>query len=196
MDHCVDARIDNFGFGRVIGRSSQFSVTRDKFRLKYAVGLFVSVIAAGVVVISAIVFVGLRWPSKQGAQGEKGSPFCCPEDMRETLRYINTSANPCRDFFAYVCSGVISNRLWPEDNSQAEFERMVFTGVMPPGTPRSPAGEFLVEFRRSCLESIARGEFHQCACRRPRSKRASFPEEHGREESVHLRCKVNSPVQA
>ncbi|KAL1435818.1 hypothetical protein MTO96_010596 [Rhipicephalus appendiculatus] len=141
------------------GRSSQFSVTRDKFRLKFALCVSVSVIAAAVVVISAIVFVGWRWPAKQKAQGEKGSPFCCPEDMRETLRYINTSANPCRDFFAYVCSGVISNRLWPEDNSQAEFERMVFTGVMPPGTPRSPAGEFLVEFRRSCLESIARENF-------------------------------------
>ncbi|KAH8020516.1 hypothetical protein HPB51_002465 [Rhipicephalus microplus] len=79
--------------------------------------------------------------------------------MRETLGYINISVNPCRDFFAYVCSGVINNRLWPEDNTEAEFERMVFTGVMPPDAPRSPAGVFLIEYHRSCLESIMRKNF-------------------------------------
>ncbi|KAL3212788.1 hypothetical protein MRX96_007839 [Rhipicephalus microplus] len=121
-------------------RSSQISANREKFRLMFTVGVAVFAIAAVVVVISAIVLVGHHWPLKRGSQGQKESPFCCPYDMRETLGYVNISVNPCRDFFAYVCSGVINNRLWPEDNTEAEFERIVFTGVMPPDAPRSPAG--------------------------------------------------------
>ncbi|KAH6928618.1 hypothetical protein HPB50_017485 [Hyalomma asiaticum] len=100
--------------------------------------------------------MGRRWPLQQEAASETGVAFCCPDDMRETLRYVNTSANPCRDFFAYVCAGVVKYRLWPESSNHAEFERTVFTGVMPPGAPKSPAGEFLVAFHRSCLESVAR----------------------------------------
>ncbi|KAL1435820.1 hypothetical protein MTO96_010598 [Rhipicephalus appendiculatus] len=137
-------------------RSSLLFGTTAKFHPEFATGVSIVVIAVAVVVLLAIVQIARRGPSEQEVTADGGGLFCCPEDMRETLRYINTSANPCRDFFAYVCSGVVSNRLWPEYSSQAEFESMVFTGVMPPGAPRSPAGEFLVQYHRSCLESIVR----------------------------------------
>ncbi|KAH7938195.1 hypothetical protein HPB49_021501 [Dermacentor silvarum] len=137
-------------------RSSLLSVTYDKLRPHFAACVSIFVIAVAVVVISAFVHVSQRWPAQQEVAGERGSLFCCREEMRESLRYINTSVNPCRDFFAYVCSSVIKLRLWPEANNEAEFERMVFTGVMPPGAPRSKAGEFLVAYHRSCLATVSR----------------------------------------
>ncbi|KAH7948368.1 hypothetical protein HPB52_020949 [Rhipicephalus sanguineus] len=151
MARPASSRFRDFG-----ARSSLLSVPPEKFQPEFAAVVSIIVIAVAVVVLSAIAQMGRRGPLEQEVTAEGGGPFCCPEDMRETLRYINTSANPCRDFFAYVCSGVISYRLWPEDNTKAEFERMVFTGVMPPGVPRSPAGEFLIAYHRSCLESIVR----------------------------------------
>ncbi|KAH7938196.1 hypothetical protein HPB49_021502 [Dermacentor silvarum] len=137
-------------------QSSVLSVTYDKLRPHFATCVIIFVVAVAVVVISAFVHISQRWPAQQEVAGERGSPFCCREELLESLRYINTSLNPCRDFFAYVCSSVIKLHIWPEANNEATFERIVFTGVMPPGAPRSKAGEFLVAYHRSCLETVSR----------------------------------------
>ncbi|KAL3212794.1 hypothetical protein MRX96_007845 [Rhipicephalus microplus] len=107
--------------------ASANGVEPDIFRPEFATGVSSIVIAVGVVVLLVVTQIARRGPLKQEVTAEGGGPFCCPDDMWETLRYINTSVNLCRDFFTYACSGVINNRLWLEDNTEAELERMVFT---------------------------------------------------------------------
>ncbi|KAH7933926.1 hypothetical protein HPB49_019318 [Dermacentor silvarum] len=109
-------------------------------------------------VILLSIYLGI-WQHRQGhAIDEYQQPFCCPREAQQTLRYVNTSVNPCYNFFEYVCSNVIKFRNWQDTNMQSELDHIVFTGAMPPGIERSPAGDFLIAYFRSCVKKVA--SFH------------------------------------
>ncbi|KAH7933968.1 hypothetical protein HPB49_019803 [Dermacentor silvarum] len=119
-----------------------------------------SAFASAAVVFIAMVILGTvylgTWRHRQGrAIDEHELPFCCPREAQQTLRYVNTSVDPCNDFFAYVCSNVIKFRTWPDTSTDRELQRIVVTGAMPPGVKRSPAGDFLIAYFRSCVKKVA-----------------------------------------
>ncbi|KAH8031854.1 hypothetical protein HPB51_021043 [Rhipicephalus microplus] len=70
--------------------------------------------------------------------------------------YINRSVAPCRDFFSYVCSNIISDeRLLPEDQRLYSW-RALITGNAASGVQRADTGRFVTTYYRSCMEIAAK----------------------------------------
>ncbi|KAH7934233.1 hypothetical protein HPB49_023450 [Dermacentor silvarum] len=113
---------------------------------------------AAIVFVAQLILVSVylgTWRHRQGvAIDEHEQPFCCPREAQQTLRYVNTSVDPCNDFFAYVCSNVIKFRIWQDTSTERELQRIVVTGAMPPGIERSPAGDLLIAYFRSCVKEM------------------------------------------
>ncbi|KAL3213112.1 hypothetical protein MRX96_035615 [Rhipicephalus microplus] len=59
---------------------------------------------------------------------------------------VNRRTSPCVDFFAYVCSNVISDELSVEAALQAQLQKAIITGVIPKGAPMGEAGRFLYTY--------------------------------------------------
>ncbi|KAH7933967.1 hypothetical protein HPB49_019802 [Dermacentor silvarum] len=125
---------------------------------KWHCSAFCAFAVAAIVFVAMVILVSVylgTWRYGQGrAIDEHEQPFCCPGEAQQTLRYVNTSVDPCNDFFAYVCSNVIKFRTWQDTSTERELQRIVLTGAMPPGVERSPAGDFLIAYFRSCVEEM------------------------------------------
>ncbi|KAL1476488.1 hypothetical protein MTO96_036455 [Rhipicephalus appendiculatus] len=83
-----------------------------------------------------------------------GVPFFCPEEAQELAGYVNTSLNPCEDFFAYVCSNAIHDGHRRGSDVDTELVHIAITGVTPGSKKkRGRTGPLLTAFYRTCVET-------------------------------------------
>ncbi|KAH7944814.1 hypothetical protein HPB49_000755 [Dermacentor silvarum] len=68
--------------------------------------------------------------------------------------YINTSLDPCDDFFSYVCSNAIRYALSEDTIQEEQLQRAMVTGVMPNNVPMLQAGHFLNTYYKTCVQTI------------------------------------------
>ncbi|KAH7941005.1 hypothetical protein HPB49_009182 [Dermacentor silvarum] len=90
-----------------------------------------------------------------------GDSFCCQNEVAKIARYVNTSLDPCQDFFSYVCSNAITYKHSEDTNVVAMLQRAVITGMMPKGVPMRQAGHFLKAYYKTCVQTISNR--HSCA---------------------------------
>ncbi|KAH7961214.1 hypothetical protein HPB52_005843 [Rhipicephalus sanguineus] len=117
--------------------------------------------AASVALIAVLVFLGAYAGQTRGKQPSdtKRRSFCCPDDVEEISRYLNTSAEPCDDFFAYVCSNTMdSTHSETEASLDFRIQRAAVTGTIPNNARAFTAGRFLNSFYKTCLEAISQRE--------------------------------------
>ncbi|KAH7959892.1 hypothetical protein HPB49_014763 [Dermacentor silvarum] len=115
-----------------------------------ACGIPLSLVVAAAIVF-AVVYVHER--QRNGKQpARKG--FCCPDEAREIAEYVNKSASPCQDFFAYACSSSIGDAVSPEAAVRAQVSEAVITGVMPGNVSMREAGRFLNTYYQTCVHAI------------------------------------------
>ncbi|KAH7976754.1 hypothetical protein HPB52_018997 [Rhipicephalus sanguineus] len=126
------------------------------YRLRFAVVFVSLVIAAVLAAVSIGVYAESRWRRLRRSTAAAGThSFCCPEDAREAARYLNTSLDPCQDFYARVCDGVIKFKLWKQIVRQSELERIMVTGVVPRALRSVDATQFIIRYYKSCIETIS-----------------------------------------
>ncbi|KAH7933872.1 hypothetical protein HPB49_018573 [Dermacentor silvarum] len=119
--------------------------------------------ASSAAVIVTAVSLGIYFSSRGGLEQEnpeQGDNFCCPEEVQELARYVNTSLNPCKDFFEYVCSGAITDKHSTRGDDHAELVRMAITGVTPRGVERGRAGRLLTGFYGTCVQTAPHRELY------------------------------------
>ncbi|KAH6921640.1 hypothetical protein HPB50_003841 [Hyalomma asiaticum] len=87
-----------------------------------------------------------------------GRSFCCPEDAREVAKFVNTSIDPCHDFYTRVCAEGLRFKLWKQLARQSELEDIVTTGVVPRGLRATEVTRFLIAYYKSCVETIPHKE--------------------------------------
>ncbi|KAL1486738.1 hypothetical protein MTO96_031274 [Rhipicephalus appendiculatus] len=88
---------------------------------------------------------------------DPGRPrFCCPNEADLVVWYVNRSVLPCKDFFAYVCSNVITEGLLMHDEQSMYSWRALITGHTAADARRGDAGRFVTAYYRSCMEIATR----------------------------------------
>ncbi|KAL1479257.1 hypothetical protein MTO96_051997 [Rhipicephalus appendiculatus] len=84
---------------------------------------------------------------------DTGAPsFCCPNEAGQMFWYVNSSVAPCRDFFSYVCSNIISDESLVPDDQKLYSWRALITGDTAAGARRGDTGRFVTAYYRSCME--------------------------------------------
>ncbi|KAH7975258.1 hypothetical protein HPB49_025382 [Dermacentor silvarum] len=126
--------------------------------LHLAVIIVALVVAVVVAVVTLGVYLGSRKSKLRESTAVGEGSFCCPEDARNLARFLNTSLDPCYDFYTRVCTNVIRFQLWKQIVSQSEFERVMVTGVVPRGLRSADAIKFLTTYYKSCIETIPHKE--------------------------------------
>ncbi|KAL1471809.1 hypothetical protein MTO96_023466 [Rhipicephalus appendiculatus] len=120
--------------------------------------LIVCGVAAFLVFAMVIVFVGAylveRQRGSEGPSSRDRRPFCCPEEVERLVRYVNTTAFPCHNFFAYVCAKVPEGALSGDTDERSRPEHAVITGAMTSDAPMGPVGRFLASYFRTCVRAI------------------------------------------
>ncbi|KAK8771769.1 hypothetical protein V5799_024990 [Amblyomma americanum] len=109
--------------------------------------------------ISTALYFAVRRQRLESPSRTSGRPFCCPGEAEEMYRYINTTLNPCTDFFGFACSKVIALKLWKQTSVSAELVQAMITGVMPKGLKMGDAGAFLTAYYSSCVNTVSRQDF-------------------------------------
>ncbi|KAH7951120.1 hypothetical protein HPB52_004835 [Rhipicephalus sanguineus] len=139
----VNSEADCFG-------NASKDICKRAFFVRFAAALSVALIAA-------LVFLGAyagQTREKQPSDTKRRS-FCCPDDVEEMARYLSTSAVPCDDFFAYVCSNTMDS--WhsgTEASLNSRITSAAVTGAIPNIATTFTAGRFLNSFYKTCLEAI------------------------------------------
>ncbi|KAH7974623.1 hypothetical protein HPB49_017480 [Dermacentor silvarum] len=82
--------------------------------------------------------------------------FCCPDEAAQMAWYVNASVKPCSDFFAYVCSNVISDGHWIHDDETMQHWGSLITGHTTAGMRGADAAKFVAAYYRSCMEVVPR----------------------------------------
>ncbi|KAH9384103.1 hypothetical protein HPB48_026089 [Haemaphysalis longicornis] len=115
------------------------------------------VVAFASAIVAIAVFSAFFFNPRGHSSADRDSlSFCCPQGAENMSRYVNLSLDPCKDFFAHVCSGVIRDHLWRDDQLQADLEITMVTGVWPRGVPKEKAGLFLAAVHKSCVKTTPR----------------------------------------
>ncbi|KAH9372637.1 hypothetical protein HPB48_007833 [Haemaphysalis longicornis] len=104
---------------------------------------------------AAIVGFGVYISKQRSNRDFTSTPFCCHEEAEEMYRYVNERVDPCKDFFAYVCT---NRTRGSSEFSMRWWNKVVVTGVPPEGTHMSNAGLFLNAYHKSCLETLSHHE--------------------------------------
>ncbi|KAL3197025.1 hypothetical protein MRX96_014874 [Rhipicephalus microplus] len=121
--------------------------------------LIVCGVAAFLVFGVVIVFVGVylfrRHRGSAGPTSIAITPFCCPDEVEWLARYVNTTALPCKNFFAYVCPEVTEGALSRYTIERYRPLHAVITGAMSADVPMGPVGRFLITYFRTCVRAIA-----------------------------------------
>lgn len=82
-----------------------------------ACGLPISLLVAAAITFVIVHVNKMRKDSSQPSD----TGFCCPDEARELVMSVNRRTSPCVDFFAYVCSNVISDELLVEAALQPQL---------------------------------------------------------------------------
>lgn len=111
------------------------------------------VVAAAITFIS--VYVNER---RKNARKPSDADFCCPDEAHELAISVNGSLSPCGDFFAYVCSNVISDALSVASGVHDQLREAMITGVMPIDATMGEAGRFLNTYYQTCVHATLHHE--------------------------------------
>ncbi|KAL1442963.1 hypothetical protein MTO96_030495 [Rhipicephalus appendiculatus] len=108
----------------------------------------------------AAVFVLVWFSVQQGAMRRRNgtvpreATFCCPAEAAKLFAVIDTNAEPCEDFFAYVCRNALSQG-YIQQNAAHEILWNVGAGILKGTSNYSvQAATTLQAFYRSCLTEI------------------------------------------
>ncbi|KAK8776186.1 hypothetical protein V5799_030470 [Amblyomma americanum] len=129
--------------------------TAHRCHLRLPVCVVVAVAVVTLAVIALRVYAGQRW-IRGGEFVGRERAFCCSDEAMAMYHFVNTSVNPCHDFFAYVCSDVVKTGLSDRDLLQAKLEEIMITGVVPNKVRGRQAADFLIRYHRACVETMAR----------------------------------------
>lgn len=119
-----------------------------------ACGLSASLLIA-TAIICATVYVNER---RKNSRQPSDAGFCCSDEAHELVLSVNRSVSPCRDFFAYVCSNVISDEVSVESALNARLREAMITGVMPRGVATGEAARFLNAYYQTCVHATRHHE--------------------------------------
>ncbi|KAH6931604.1 hypothetical protein HPB50_025672 [Hyalomma asiaticum] len=128
------------------------NTNRHSFFVGSALAVASLVLVIAVTVMS--VYLGPRQRRTRKPSVEGGSLFCCPKEVEKMARYVNTSLDPCNDFFLYVCSNAVTHGSTEDAVRHSELESAAITGMMPKNVPIRQAGHFLRAYYKTCVETI------------------------------------------
>ncbi|XP_077492197.1 uncharacterized protein LOC144103318 [Amblyomma americanum] len=139
------------GSGRQVSRAS---VLRSK-ELQSA-GAFIGC-ACGVSLVAAtaaLVWLTGNWAAKRDNASHTETPFCCPKEAARLFAVIDSSQEPCTDFFAYICKNAIEHDFVQHD-VVSDMVWDVTTSIIK-GTQNysSKAAEALHALYTTCIEEI------------------------------------------
>ncbi|KAH7976055.1 hypothetical protein HPB52_008527 [Rhipicephalus sanguineus] len=115
------------------------------------------ILTCGLTLVVAFIVgaVYVTYLFEQRMQDTGATHFCCPNEVEQVFWYVNRSVIPCKDFFSYVCSNVISDAsLVPEDRSLHSW-RALITGHTAAGAGRTDIGRFVTAYYKSCMAIAA-----------------------------------------
>ncbi|KAH7936090.1 hypothetical protein HPB52_017990 [Rhipicephalus sanguineus] len=132
--------------------------SEDHFSVYDDVAIAIAIVVAAGVLLGSLM---LRSKSRSLAQQlflQTGtSSFCCPDKVRELVRYVNSTLEPCENFFDYVCSNNVYSRFETDTTVDSSLERFVATGVPPENHGRGgEVAVFMIGYFRSCVASLGR----------------------------------------
>ncbi|KAH7947269.1 hypothetical protein HPB52_009010 [Rhipicephalus sanguineus] len=84
--------------------------------------------------------------------------FCCPNEVDLVVWYVNRSVIPCKDFFGYVCSNIVTDgRLMHDDQSMHLWQALITGHTAADVDARlGDTGRFVTAYYRSCMEIATR----------------------------------------
>lgn len=119
-----------------------------------AVAVFLG--AAFAAFLFALVLVALLGVTRAGRSSRNVSSFCCTSEALVVLGVINSSIEPCEDFYAYVCSRVDAGTA---DHLSAAFRATTYRKLLESstvGSDRTAAGRMLASlnnrFQRTAFD--------------------------------------------
>ncbi|KAK8774527.1 hypothetical protein V5799_010937 [Amblyomma americanum] len=136
------------------GLSSILTTKNSSRRLLFLSGVLVISAVLFVAIVSLAVYFSKRWSTQRGSVDAEGNSFCCPEDAEDVARFVNATINPCRNFFAHVCTDVIKHGLWRHLERREELAKIMVTGFLPKELQKVDATGFIIAYYQSCLKAI------------------------------------------
>ncbi|KAH7945250.1 hypothetical protein HPB49_008663 [Dermacentor silvarum] len=109
-------------------------------------------------IVILIVYATVAEVRRKQPSDTKIHSFCCPHEVEKMSRYLNTSVEPCADFFAYVCSSSVELSRSQVTSVDIRLMSAVITGAMPKNVTTAKAGRFLNSFYRTCVKTISNRE--------------------------------------
>ncbi|KAL1477300.1 hypothetical protein MTO96_035840, partial [Rhipicephalus appendiculatus] len=84
--------------------------------------------------------------------------FCCPNELLTVLRGVNSSIDPCEDFYGHVCSRIDSGDVEHVSPLFRVIQQLHLVGMVTPAERSSAAGEMLATIRRGLRNEERGGE--------------------------------------
>ncbi|KAH7941004.1 hypothetical protein HPB49_009181 [Dermacentor silvarum] len=143
--------------GQRTPRSTNVAPSASTNRRTLFVGSALAVASLAVVITITVISVYLGELQRRSGEPSDvgGHSFCCQNEVAKIARYVNTSLDPCQDFFSYVCSNAITYKHSEDTNVVAMLQRALITGMMPKGVPMRQAGHFLKAYYKTCVQTIS-----------------------------------------
>ncbi|KAH7939463.1 hypothetical protein HPB52_012769 [Rhipicephalus sanguineus] len=104
-----------------------------------------------VVVLSIVLEIRSYFTSQPTQQ------FCCPNELLTVLRGVNSSIDPCDDFYQYVCSRIDAGEVQHVSPPFRVIQQLNLLEVANPGESGSAAGEMLATIKRGVWDAEQSG---------------------------------------
>lgn len=118
-------------------------------------GPFIALCVALVTVTGIMLLaVYLNRISSEHRRQDAESPFCCEDDARELARSVNHLADPCGNFYGYICSAQVDG-VSPEVDFRQYFEHVISTGAQ---LAEERSQLYLRSLFRGCINTVWRSE--------------------------------------
>ncbi|KAH7945249.1 hypothetical protein HPB49_008662 [Dermacentor silvarum] len=127
-------------------------------RLFFAVGAGAVSVATIMAIVILFLYATVGHLRRKHPSDTDIHSFCCPDEVAKMARYLNTSVDPCDDFFAYVCSSSIELSRSQITSLDFRLKSAMITGAMPNNVTTTKAGHFLNSFYRTCVKTISHSD--------------------------------------